>query len=382
MSSSRTTEYLACSLHTIALCIALCVQHMQSPFAGAWFIFHLMGCAVLLHSNRPSPPKSFLWWITLAWLLTLFGSTFIWRPVAGGAATMWMLAAMPSLALCMKEEYIYTYLKAFGAILTFYACGLLTQMAFDMHYDHYDYGGILGHTAMAWPLIDPNNAAAVLNIGLLISLQSALSYKRWTWLPLIFVAALVTTGSKAGLCAGGLGCALLFSAHFRCNAALIFWGLALLALLTFSFAPETLFDPFYNSLINRLPVWDTSAQMLTISPVGGIGMGNFHVFYDALKTEKITGGFYAHNDVLQMAIEMGIPAALVFCTLMAAIFKAKIPMVSCVFLAVGLQALVEFQFYVPAVSIPLGLVLAIGMYRSPIYNPRLPARKFRFNRSI
>lgn len=341
-----------------------------------------MGCAVLLHSNLPTPPKSFLWYATLAWLLTLFGSTFIWRPVAGGAATMWLLAAMPMLALCMKQEYINTYIKAFGAVIALYACGLLVQMALGVHYTTYDYGGFFGHTAMAWPLVDPNNAAAVLNIGLIVSLQHTFTHKRWAWLPVLFAAALVTTGSKAGLCAGGLGCALLIAAYVKFNVALVFWCLAIGLLFAFSLAPETLFDPFYNSMAYRLPVWDTSTQLLTISPIRGIGMGQFQYFYNAIKTEKITGGFYAHNDILQMAIEMGVPAALVFCGLLVAIFRSQLPVVSCVFLVVGLQSMVEFQFYLPVISIPLGLLLAAGMYHSPIYNPGLLRNQFRFYRGV
>ena len=90
-------------------------------------------------------------------------------------------------------------------------------------------------------------------------------------------------------------------------------------------------------------------------------MGTFGTYYQQVRIETDTGGWYAHNDILQLAIEMGFPAVLVFCELFSivAVTTTRRNIVSaCVLLALFLQAMVEFQFYVPAVSIIAGLALA------------------------
>jgi hypothetical protein len=91
---------------------------------------------------------------------------------------------------------------------------------------------------------------------------------------------------------------------------------------------------------------------------------------------------YAHNDLLQFAVEMGVPAALAFCGMAWAAARAtcRQNIVSgAVLAALFLQALTEFQFYVPAVSLLAGLALGWHNLNDGSRQRARPAGQFRFN---
>jgi hypothetical protein len=70
---------------------------------------------------------------------------------------MWVLSAAPILGLCLQKKHLKSYLIGFGTVLTLYAIGLIAQMLLGVKYTTYDAG-------YAWPLLDPNNAAAVFKL--------------------------------------------------------------------------------------------------------------------------------------------------------------------------------------------------------------------------
>src|SRR5262249_17368339 len=83
-------------------------------------------------------------------------------------------------------------------------------------------------------------------------------------------------------------------------------------------------------------------------------------YYGQVRTETQTAGVFAHNDPLQFMIEMGWPAGFEFLllVLIAAASTNRRNLVSgCVLLALFIQSMVEFQFYVPALSLFGGAAL-------------------------
>ena len=77
----------------------------------------------------------------------------------------------------------------------------------------------------------------------------------------------------------------------------------------------------------RIPVWRNILAMIQDRPVLGVGLGNFEVFYPLYNRSVVKAGYtkewqltLAHNDLLQAAAEIGIPAAL----LLSAIFGFSI----------------------------------------------------------
>jgi O-antigen ligase len=348
-------------LHATAFAISLFVQSMNSPLAGAWLLFHLAGCATLLYGGGYPKSHGIVWYGALGWLLALGMSTFLFAPVQGGAATMWILVAMPSLALCLRPEHLKPYGVGFLTVIVCYSLGLILQMALHTQTTLFNYPG-----RYAWPLLDPNNAAAVVNLALLPCVWLALfKDTRWSVLCALFAIALYATGSKAGFSVAALGSLALFSARygapFLASAAL---SSAVSAVLVFFSCPD-LIVLMSHSFADRFPIWNASVPLLGIRPVTGLGLGSFAHYYARVRTEEYTVGWHSHNDVLQVAIEAGLPAALVFCALFAAIAlttRRGNLAAGCALLAVFAQSMVEFQFYIPAVSIPLGLALAFHMH--------------------
>lgn len=173
--------------------------------------------------------------------------------------------------------------------------------------------------------------------------------------------ALVATGSKAGICVAIPSC--VFLAIFV-HGWTRWWGMLLGCLTLVAIA---LWWPLGVSLVHRFPIWEASIKLLKLFPFSGVGISMFPAYYKIVRTENYTTGWFAHNDVLQIAIEMGIPAAIIFCSQWLAVLKetCKQSIVYAVILfAILAQSLVEFQFYVPAVSILAGLAFAGHMFNN------------------
>jgi hypothetical protein len=195
---------LPAALYSIALLDSLLVQTLSSTFAGAWLFFHLWACTILLY-NQPCPRRSFLWKACLAWALVLTLSAFIIHPVLKAAATMWILLALPSLALCLRKETLLPCVRGFGMVISLYASGLVLQMLTHTQLDP------AGGTRYGWPLLDPNNGAAIVNCALIPCLWLTLKDWRWSLPAALFAMALYATGSKAGFAAGSAGGLILLS---------------------------------------------------------------------------------------------------------------------------------------------------------------------------
>jgi len=337
-------------LHAIALAIALSVQYIASPLAGTWLFFHLAGCAVLLIDGYPK--RDILWYCSLAWLLAIGDSAFILAPVITASPYMWVLAAAPMMALCLHPKHLKPYIISFGTVIGLFSAGLVVQWLLQVHYTatHVESG-------YAWPLLDPNNAAAVINCALIPAFALGMKKPKYLFLAGFFALALALTQSKAGVAMGILGCTLVSGMPFL-----------ILNVIGFSLVLSTPFWDWqagYNHLLHsfadRFPIWEASAKLLFVAPWTGLGIGSFSFYYAQVRTETFTAGSFAHNDLLQFAIELGFPLAMAFVVLMFAVLLTtrKHNLVSfAVMLAVFMQAMIEFQFYIPSISLLMGLALA------------------------
>jgi O-antigen ligase len=135
---------------------------------------------------------------------------------------------------------------------------------------------------------------------------------------------------------------------------------------------------------SRLSIWQDARTLVRQDPVFGTGLGTFPVAYTAVQT-AFPGEFvnHAHNDYLELAIDLGLPAALI---LFASIFFILARTVHTFFLAQGLfersvavgcagsivaillHSLTDFNLYIPAnavlFSTILGLAVAVQRERS------------------
>lgn len=344
-------------LNSIALLAALFIQSTHSIFAGAWLWFLLLGCGIALYRHDKSTPRSFLWWITFLWLVAIGSASFIIRPVYNGAYFMWTWAAMPILALSLTCKDIKLHLIGFGAVLMLYALGLGGQKILDSNINPFGDPG-----RMSWPLIDPNNSAAMINM-LFIPLVYLTMYRGKCWVFLMGVAAyaLYATGSRTGIGAAAISAALLAGVRY---GRLVPLSATCAGLLAFPAVLWFHFDWYARALqafMTRLPIWWVGWQLLWREPWRGIGLGYFARGSVMQHGTVYLPPTYAHNDLLQLAVETGFPVAAVFCLLLLAVagFTRKTNYISGgVWLAIFIQSLMEFQFYLPPVTIGMGLVLA------------------------
>lgn len=369
----------AALLHTLSFAIALFIQRMDDWPAMAYIFFFFAGCALLVFDGKQYDKMSLVRGTNLAWLVAVGAVVFLFHKAYGITPEVWCLASMPMLALFLKKENLWGYATGFGAVITLFAFSLDFQFLLGI----FPESGAIRYTwfipsqpAVAWPMIDPNNAALVLNCALLPFFHYAL-YPRpeidnedtrvsirifYSLLCIPLALALFFTGSKAGIiCA--LAAIFYLSVRkdgWRPGHALVA-GLGILGGIYFC-------APLLASFGSRLPMWHGAAKLLELAPWDGTGVGTFANYYKVTRMETYSSGFFAHNDVLQIAIEMGIPVAFVFITqwLAVAVTTWKANDVSAAVLFVMMaQSMVEFQFYVPVVALLAGIAMAYHAYHRP-----------------
>jgi len=350
-------------LYAISLLISLNAQHNLSVLSGAWLPF-MLGSVVLNLYRHPgvdryeAPPL-------ILWLIAITASVFILAPVAGGANVGWALAAAPLVGLSIRRENIKGYSIASLAVIFLYACGLLAQVLIHFRYTRIWYDGVLGNMP-AWPLLDPNNAACIVTIGLIPSFYMALRRPKWWIITGVLASALIFTESKAACGSAVIACGILAIDRLRISWSFVTLALGIVIIALF---PLPIWDTMALSLGTRGEIWQSSARLLDIHPLTGTGLGTFPFYYAQVRTEHITGGWFAHNDLLQLAIEMGAPCVACLILLMISIVARTWSgnLVSgCVLLAVFIESMLEFQLYLPSVSLLLGVALA---YHSVNHRP-------------
>lgn len=123
---------------------------------------------------------------------------------------------------------------------------------------------------------------------------------------------------------------------------------------------------------DRWIIWEGAWQMLRDAPWHGIGPGVFWFAYPAYRSPAdASGGFYAHNDYLQLAIEAGIPAVLLTLAVGLAALSAwrralaggrrtaaEASGAFAAFAAMAVHSLVTFNLYVMPLLVLAGTALA------------------------
>jgi O-antigen ligase len=343
-------------LHVVALLICLNVQSMGSPLAGAWLPFFLAGCILLFHRNQDLDTTSSVWRAALLWMFVIVAMVFFINPIPGAASVMWVLIALPLLAISLGEADLKNYLWCFGGVVTVYAVGLIVQYALHVTYDVYNLGD-----RYAWPLLDPNNGAAVINTALIPALYLALfKGRKWFLWFAVLLLGLAATGSRTGIAVALLAMTYLFTRRYGLlGAAVVAVAFTSMGELVVFTRPDLLTHA-YEAFASRYPIWRVAGYMAIQHPWRGLGLGMFQYYYNQVRTEDYTGGGFAHNDVLQMICELGFPATLAFIWLVVTTVRKTVDangVAALTMLAIFIEAMVEFQFYTPAISMLMGLAL-------------------------
>ncbi|MGH1397604.1 MAG: O-antigen ligase family protein [Alphaproteobacteria bacterium] len=190
-----------------------------------------------------------------------------------------------------------------------------------------------------WPLANPNTMAGLLSLFFFMMLGGILAAKdkahkiTFLILALGLFSSLTMTGSRGAFLAL-LGSFAIFSTclwpQIKSNDKYI---ITLIIICATAFAAFELIDPantIGKNLVNqgaqhadhlwhRAEIWRAGWQMFLDRPVIGSGIGTFHLYYPEYRSGDTTsGGFAAHNDPLQFAIEMGATAPILFYAFLAA----------------------------------------------------------------
>lgn len=329
-----------------------------TTYSMTWFVLFGVSCSILLFTGDHKLDKGAP--LVLAWFLFVLVSVFILNNDGIGKAIWPALAVMPMYYLSTMREDRKEILRYHIA-----SCGsALVALALYAIFQWIETG-----THVSGPLINPNNLAAILNIGLVASVGLAFNKKVWSLGVVLFGLALCATGSRGGIISAAIAISVLL---LTIDKRFIVPICSVLLLALFSIDKISIIE----TINTRLDIWRISYAMAIDNPMG-IGLGqyfrefpvyglkNHHELTMSLVDRGITLGkhFFVHNDPLQFWVEMGIIAPVLFYSMcvqgiMDFIKNPHVVIPFCVFLAVILHTHVSFHLYVPAVGILLGLTLS------------------------
>jgi len=321
-----------------------------------------------------------LWWTWLA-------AGILWTPVPYmSVIEVWWKGALPlaylALALAPQSARAWRWsvfgLLAVAAVLAFWGIwegvvlGVKPQSAF----------------------LNPNSHAAFLNLGALTAaglwLQRRAASAERTRAMLFAAAFLIASfamalvGSRGALLAFLGGVAMIAwtaHGHGRSRDAAVLLGLAAATLVSAHLLRGGAVGARLATLTNpaaagadRFLIWDATLAMLREAPWWGTGPGTFWLLYPAYRhPDDGSGGFFAHNDYLQIALEAGWPGlALTLLVLGAAAWtwrrillgphpapaKLEASGLGAALAATAAHSLVTFNFYILPILIACGLILA------------------------
>jgi len=217
--------------------------------------------------------------------------------------------------------------------------------------------------------------------------------------------ALLQTGSRAGIAAGGLGALAVLILGFRRSAAESHWIVALLFMgggilvLLYGVSAEGIIDRLSQTGAVDATRWQLYADTLAAivdRPLLGFGAGTFYDFFPAYHSQALgispSVWLEAHNTWLQSAAELGLPmfffvvGALLFLvgrfTIVA--FRREEPMPGAVAglgaaVVVGFHAVFDFSLQIQSVAILFTVLIGVGV-AGPIrarlrYRPQMPVQQ-------
>lgn len=321
-----------------------------------------------------------------------------------------------SFFACRSEKTAKVFVKWVAYAAAGYAFyGLLVQSTGSntiLWFDKWAYQGFLTST-----FVNKNSYAAYAGLGLLcclaqlymhiqkvkikdkilakrtkaLALFSSLTLKDMAaFIPTIFVlAALALTGSRGGVLSSvvGIGVAVLsFAIYKRIKPKNWLWLATALGgffILFVSLGGEALLHRLDDTKVNddaslRLTAYELSTTAIADNPWLGHGLGNFEEAFRIYRDDRLTLWYHhAHNDYLEMMIDLGVPMALLLFSVIGILVsccvtgfmtrkKAGIyPAIATGATAlIATHALMDFSMHIPAIAATYAALLGMGVAQS------------------
>ena len=202
------------------------------------------------------------------------------------------------------------------------------------------------------------------------------------------MTALILTGSRAGTASSLVALFVLmltfarkrsFQLRHALVAAALLGGLLLIIMAA---SGNLLFDRLAKdgsdlSAADRSMVYATTMDAIETAPWTGTGYGTYRSVFTAYRPETLSSKFFwdkAHNDYLENALELGIPAAIMLnlSVLLLAIEAARglrrrrrnrtLPAIGvAATVLVGLHSLLDFSLQIPAISILYAFLMGMAV---------------------
>ena len=211
------------------------------------------------------------------------------------------------------------------------------------------------HPVVTGPYPDPSGL--FINPNLLAELAApvlvALLYDRAWWVAIGVLPAVWLPQCRAGILALALTMLCYLGKRWPGRTVL---AIPVAAAVVFVLTPMPwLATPFGSE---RFTIWREVLNGLITSPWRGFGIGSFYAtfpkFDTALDWWQVT--WHAHNDVLEYAFELGIPAMVFALGIIAAILYMAQERERLVLLAIGITALFGFPLHTGATAVLFGVV--------------------------
>ncbi len=211
----------------------------------------------------------------------------------------------------------------------------------------------------------------------------------WLLLPIIMFVALVLSASRAGFasCMAGLVVLILgfainkkVSARSILTLILVLTGIGVVGLFI---GGATLVERLNANVVNedldmRLGVYKLAWEAVQANPWFGYGLGNFDTAFRLFRDPTVIGWFQeAHDEYLEMMMDLGIPATilwfsglalLVWRCLRGMVYRRRDGIFPVLALAAttqeGLHSILDFSLQIPAIAITYAAILGIGVAQS------------------
>lgn len=207
--------------------------------------------------------------------------------------------------------------------------------------------------------------------------------------PVLVLGALALTGSRGGVLSTLVGVVtlLITMAIFRRwpikQWALLLTGIAFIFSLFVMMGGDALLNRMQDDAIGsdtatRLAAYELVKQAITDNPWLGFGLGSFDGAFRLYRDATLPLWFqHAHNDYLEMMMDLGVPAALllflsiglmVSCCLQGVLRRKRDAIYPSLAVAatalVATHSLMDFSMHIPAVAATYAVLLGLGVAQS------------------